>query len=79
MRSHRFTAIVRLLIQVDIREGPKTVAGSDAITISTAKPPVKAALKWLTCVTASVSTLLPHNRPDELSPLRANQTEHVHR
>ena len=36
-------------------------------------------MKWLTYVTASVSTLLPHNRPDELSPLRANQKEHVHR
>ena len=42
MRSHRFTAIVRLLIQVDVREGPKTVAGSDALTISTTKPPHKA-------------------------------------
>ena len=76
MQSHRFTAIVRLLIQVDVREGPKTVAGSDALTISTTKPPHKAeALKWRAGQRRASSRKTPGGQAGQGNQVRAEAAD----
>ena len=78
MQSHRFTAIVRLLIQVDVREGPKTVAGSDALTISTTKPPHKAeaeALKWRAGQRRASSRKTPNGQAGQGNQVRAEAAD----